>query len=172
LPFPGSPTPVRRVPLTQAILGLRPSGRLRRSKFDPVKFVFTCPKTILSGTNGRTLMRPIRGRARDGAAQRNRKKGHPGLCAPHVYPTCGVPSLGACLRRSAQGPFFAAAVPAPLERPVRTVRGAPARRGGDSLDPRLLPACPWPWPGRAVSFPRPFGRVLRLRASLGLSKGG
>jgi hypothetical protein len=30
---------------------------------------------------------------------------------------------------------------------------------------------PWPWPGRAVSLPRPFGRVLRLHASLGLSKG-
>ncbi len=30
---------------------------------------------------------------------------------------------------------------------------------------------PWPWPGRARSISRPFGRVLRLRTSLGLSKG-
>ncbi len=32
-------------------------------------------------------------------------------------------------------------------------------------------AHPCAWPGRAVSLPRPFGRVLRLRAPLGLSKG-
>jgi hypothetical protein len=30
---------------------------------------------------------------------------------------------------------------------------------------------PCPWPGRAVSLPRPFGPGLRLRPSLGLSKG-
>ncbi len=46
------------------------------------------------------------------------------------------------LRGSAAGPFFALAVPASLESPVRTVRGAPARRGGDSLDPRLLSGSP------------------------------
>ncbi len=103
--------------------------------------------------------------------ERNRKKGHPGLCAPHGFCPCGVPSLEACLSGSEQGPFFAPAFPASLERPVRTVRGAPARRGGDSLDPRLSPARPCPWHGRAVSLPRPFGPALRLRPSLGLSKG-
>jgi hypothetical protein len=74
--------------------------------------------------------------------ERNRKKGHPGLCAPHGYFPCGVPSLRPRLRRSAQGPFFAPAFPAALESPVRTVRGSPARRGGDSLDPRLLSGSP------------------------------
>ncbi len=38
-----------------------------------------------------------------------------------------------------------------------------------SDDPRK--GHPWPWPGRARSLSRPCGRVLRLRASLGLSKG-
>jgi hypothetical protein len=50
----------------------------------------------MSGTNGRTLMRPIRGRAKDGAAQRNRKKGHPRLCArkPRGFPRSKLASVG------------------------------------------------------------------------------
>ncbi len=35
--------------------------------------------------------------------ERNRKKRHPGLCAPHVNVTCGIPSLEACLSASEQG---------------------------------------------------------------------
>ncbi len=46
------------------------------------------------------------------------------------------------LRGPGQGTIFAPTVRALLERPVRTVRGAPARRGGDSLDPRLLSGSP------------------------------
>ena len=62
---------------------------------------------------------------------RNRKKGHPGLCArkPRGFPRSAFVSDG-------------------------------PRKGH-----------PWPWPGRARSLSRPCGRVLRLRASLGLSKG-
>ncbi len=73
-----------------------------------------------------------------------------------------VPCTPCRLRGSWQGPFFAPAFPASLESPVRTVRGAPARRGGDSLDPRLSPARPCAWPGRAESLPRPFRPALRL----------
>ncbi len=103
--------------------------------------------------------------------ERNRKKGHPGLCAPHGYCPCGVPSLEACLSGSEQGPFFA---PAFLLRSkdrcapsvVRPLAGA-----GIHWIPAFYPARPCPWPGRAVSLPRPFGPALRLRPSLGLSKG-
>ncbi len=35
--------------------------------------------------------------------ERNRKKRHPGLCAPHVNLTCGIPSLVGRLRGFAQG---------------------------------------------------------------------
>jgi hypothetical protein len=49
---------------------------------------------------------------------------------------------------------------------VRPLAGAGIHR-----IPASYPARPWPWPGRARSISRPFGRVLRLRASLGLSKG-
>ena len=62
---------------------------------------------------------------------RNRKKGHPGLCARELR---GFP---------------------------RSVLVSDGPRKGH----------PWPWPGRARSLSRPCGRVLRLRASLGLSKG-
>ncbi len=75
-----------------------------------------------------------------------------------------TPRPSVYLRGSAEGPFFAPAFPASLERPVRTVRGARARRGGDSLDPRLSPARPCPCGGRGGSFPRP----LRARASSAL----
>jgi hypothetical protein len=37
--------------------------------------------------------------------ERNRKKGHPGLCAPHREFRCGIPSLEAGLSGSGQGPF-------------------------------------------------------------------
>ncbi len=79
------------------------------------------------------------GRAAPGAVAEGRTGA---ACAPHVYFICGVPSLRTPLRRSAPGPFFAPAFPAALERPVRTVRGARARRGGDSPDPRLLSGLP------------------------------
>ncbi len=79
------------------------------------------------------------GRAAPGAVAEGRTGA---ACAPHVYFICGVPSLRTPLRRSAQGPFFAPAFPASLERPGRPVRGARARRGGDSPDPRLLSGLP------------------------------
>ncbi len=79
------------------------------------------------------------GRAAPGAVAEGRTGA---ACAPHVYFICGVPSLRTPLRRSAQGPFFAPAFPASLERPGRPVRGARARRGGDSPDPRLLSGSP------------------------------
>ncbi len=75
-----------------------------------------------------------------------------------------TPRPSVCLRGSAEGPFFAPAFPASLESPVRTARGARARRGGDSLDPRLSPARPCPCGGRGGSFPRP----LRARSSFAL----
>ncbi|GMQ90003.1 MAG: hypothetical protein BMS9Abin10_0344 [Gammaproteobacteria bacterium] len=67
--------------------------------------------------------------------------------------------------------FLAPAFPASLERPVRTVRGAPARRDDGSLDRRLFPPRPCPCGGRTRSFSCPFRPGLQLHFSLGLSKG-
>ncbi len=79
---------------------------------------------------------------------------------------CGVPSRRACLIRGfAQGTFFARASPALLERPVRTVRGAPARRGGDSPDPRLFPARPGAWRERGLAALRCPCSRLQVRGS-------
>jgi hypothetical protein len=58
-----------------------------------------------------------------------------------------------------------------LESPVRTVRGAPARRGGDSPDPRLLSGSPLCLGRTRGSLPRHFVLGLRSSSSLGLSKG-
>ncbi len=49
-----------------------------------------------------------------------------------------VPCTPRRLRRSAQGPFFAPAFPALLERPVRTVRGEPVQPGNPRAAPSLL----------------------------------
>ncbi len=85
--FPGSPTPVRRVPF------------------------FACPK---------------QGTERKGTPD-SAPANFAGSLAPHSSQTVRVRA------------FLRSRFPlALLERPVRTVRGAPARRGGDSLDPRLF----------------------------------
>ncbi len=80
-----------------------------------------------------------------------------------------TPRPSVYLRGSAEGPLFAPAFPASLERPVRTVRGAPARRGGDSLDPRLSPARPCPCGGRGACC---ASLSLLLLASPGLAVRG
>ncbi len=108
------------------------------------------------------------GRAAPGAVAEGRTGA---ACATHAYFPCGAPALGPRLRRSAQGPFFAPAFPASLESPGLAVRGEPVRRDDHPPDCHLCPSHPCAWCGRAVSLPRPGGRVLRLRAALGLSKG-
>jgi hypothetical protein len=118
--------------------------------------------------------------------EKNRKKGHPGLpcreapmprvqgrtgaaCAPHREFRCGVPSLEACLGGSGQGPFFAPAFSASLESPGFAFRGEPARRDDGSLDRRLFPPRPCPWPGRT---PCCASLSLLLLASPGLAVRG
>ncbi len=63
--------------------------------------------------------------------------------------------------------------PASLERPGFAIRGEPARRGGDSLDRRLLSGSPLGvrLGERRQEKPRHFVLALRPHASLGLSKG-
>ena len=46
----GSPPPMSDYCETQTIHGLRPAGNLQMPQFDPVEWVFACPKTISSGT--------------------------------------------------------------------------------------------------------------------------
>ncbi|MHC4278417.1 MAG: hypothetical protein ACYSTI_14035, partial [Planctomycetota bacterium] len=61
--------------------------------------------------------------------ERNRKKGHPGLCAPHLKYRCGVPSLVARLRGSAEGPSLS----------LRRTRGVPPAPVPARSSPSLLP---------------------------------
>ena len=92
--------------------------------------------------------------------------------APRMYtPHAGFPRSALVSDGPRKGLFsLLLSVPCSKDRCAPSVV-RPLAGAGIHWIPAYYPARPWPWPGRARSVSRPFGRVLRLRASLGLSKG-